>query len=151
MTPERKSSIPLFTSESARPSVSVHDCRQRFCCREVCGYPYTVHGGLTAAIVDETFGGLMFNIWRSGDLGFSLPAVTARLEVDYCNRLPQNSVVRCRTKLEELGKREGRSFWMEAELCDQSGAITYATARACFVSPSWSRSAIKWIKGITGN
>jgi hypothetical protein len=25
--------------------------------RDVCGYPRTVHGGLTAAISDETFGG----------------------------------------------------------------------------------------------
>jgi hypothetical protein len=25
--------------------------------RDVCGYPKTVHGGLTAAIADETFGG----------------------------------------------------------------------------------------------
>jgi len=117
--------------------------------KEVCGYPNTVHGGLTAAIVDETFGGLMFNVWKSGMLGFSLPAVTARLEVDYVNRLPHDSVVLCTTRLEEC-ERNGRSFWMQAELSDQSKETTYATARACFVSPSWSRSAMKWLKGITG-
>lgn len=92
----------------------------------------------------------MFNIWKSGDLGFSLPAVTARLEVDYRNRLPQNSVVHCTTRLEG-GKREGRSFWMIAELRDPSRDVTYATARACFVSPSWKKSAKAWLKGITGN
>jgi acyl-coenzyme A thioesterase PaaI-like protein len=27
--------------------------------RDVCGYPKTVHGGLTAAIADETFGGTL--------------------------------------------------------------------------------------------
>jgi hypothetical protein len=27
--------------------------------RDVCGYPRTVHGGLTAAIADETFGGML--------------------------------------------------------------------------------------------
>ena len=27
--------------------------------RDVCGYPRTVHGGLTAAIADETFGGAL--------------------------------------------------------------------------------------------
>ena len=118
--------------------------------REVCGYPNTVHGGLTAAIMDEAFGGLMFNIWRSGQLGLSLPAVTARLEVDYCNRLPQNAVVLCTTKLEPEN-RGSRSFWMQAELSDQSRSITYATARACFVSPSWSRTAAKWIKGVMGS
>lgn len=26
--------------------------------RDVCGYPKTVHGGLTAAIADESFGGV---------------------------------------------------------------------------------------------
>lgn len=52
-------------------------------CRDVCGYPQTVHGGLTAAIVDETLGGLGVCMWRSGALGFRPPAYTARLEVDY--------------------------------------------------------------------
>ena len=28
--------------------------------REVCGFPRIVHGGLTAAIMDETFGFLLF-------------------------------------------------------------------------------------------
>ena len=49
----------------------------------MCGFPQTVHGGLTAALVDETFGGLSVSIWRAGKLGFRPPAYTARLEVDY--------------------------------------------------------------------
>lgn len=49
----------------------------------MCGFPATVHGGLTAAIVDETFGGLAVAVWRQGKLGFRPPAYTARLEVDY--------------------------------------------------------------------
>ncbi len=43
----------------------------------------TVHGGLTAAIIDETFGGLGICCWKAGALGFRPPAYTARLEVDY--------------------------------------------------------------------
>jgi acyl-coenzyme A thioesterase PaaI-like protein len=42
-----------------------------------------MHGGLTAAIVDETFGGLAISLWKSGALGFKAPAYTARLEIDY--------------------------------------------------------------------
>ncbi len=42
-----------------------------------------MHGGLTAAIIDETFGGLGICMWKSGALGVRLPAYTARLEVDY--------------------------------------------------------------------
>lgn len=49
----------------------------------MCGFPQTVHGGLTAALVDETLGGLAVALWRSGQLGFRPPAYTARLEVDY--------------------------------------------------------------------
>lgn len=49
--------------------------------RDVCGFPQTVHGGLTAAIIDETFGGLMVSLWRGGKLGLNPPGYTARLEV----------------------------------------------------------------------
>lgn len=51
--------------------------------REVCGWPSTVHGGLTAALVDETLGGLCVSLWKSGSLGMRLPGYTARLEMDY--------------------------------------------------------------------
>ena len=56
-----------------------HPC----CGREVCGYPQTVHGGMTAAVIDETLGGLCISLWKTGALGFRPPAYTARLEVDY--------------------------------------------------------------------
>ena len=49
--------------------------------KDVCGFPQTVHGGLTAAIIDETLGGLGLGLWRAGVLGFRPPAYTARLEV----------------------------------------------------------------------
>ena len=52
-------------------------------CRHVCGYPGTQHGGLTAAIVDETFGGLSINLWKSGLLGPRLPPLTAHLAINY--------------------------------------------------------------------
>ena len=38
--------------------------------RDVCGFPQTVHGGLTAAIMDETLGGLGVSLWRSGAIGW---------------------------------------------------------------------------------
>lgn len=52
-------------------------------CRDVCGYPRIVHGGLTAAILDETFGFLLFALKHHGQLPFWQPAFTAHLEVDY--------------------------------------------------------------------
>jgi hypothetical protein len=40
-----------------------------------------VHGGLTAAIVDESFGGLYTALLTTGSLGATLPGLTARLEL----------------------------------------------------------------------
>ena len=42
-----------------------------------------MHGGLTAAIVDESFGFLWLSLRSNGQLPFRGPAFTAHLEVDY--------------------------------------------------------------------
>ena len=42
-----------------------------------------MHGGLTAAIVDESFGFLWLSLRSKGQLPFRGPAFTAHLEVDY--------------------------------------------------------------------
>ncbi|GMH40479.1 hypothetical protein BSKO_08383 [Bryopsis sp. KO-2023] len=114
--------------------------------RNVCGYPSTVHGGLTAAIIDETLGGLMVSLWKAGAIGL-LPAVTARLEVDYCKKVPQNTSVLCTSRLESV---EGRKLWMVAEVKDKPNGTTYATARALFVTPRVSSIVSDWIKGLGG-
>jgi acyl-coenzyme A thioesterase PaaI-like protein len=67
--------------------------------REVCGYPSTVHGGLTAAIVDETLGGLYTSMLTNGALGASLPGMTARLEVDYKRPVPAGSTLLCTARV----------------------------------------------------
>jgi hypothetical protein len=59
----------------------------------VCGYPATVHGGLTAAIIDESLGGLYTCMLTSGSLGVRMPALTARLEVDYRKKIPAGSII----------------------------------------------------------
>lgn len=127
--------------------------------KDVCGFPQTVHGGLTAAIVDETFGGLGVGLWKAGVLGFRPPAYTARLEVskayhssnrieisavfsvlsivlsllqvDYKKKIPAGAVILCTTELE---KAEDRKLWMTAKVTNGSGMV-YATARALFVAP----------------
>lgn len=114
--------------------------------RNVCGYPSTVHGGLTAAIIDETLGGLMVSLWKTGAIGL-MPAVTARLEVDYCKKVPQNASVLCSTRLESV---EGRKLWMVAELKDKPNGTTYATARALFVTPRVGSIVSDWVKGLLG-
>lgn len=46
---------------------------------EVAGFPRVVHGGLTAAIFDEIFGGLLFSLKRYGGLPFWGPAYTVQV------------------------------------------------------------------------
>ncbi len=76
--------------------------------KDVCGFPMTVHGGLTAAIFDETFGGLGICMWKDGALGFRPPAYTARLEVDYKKKIPAGSIILCSTSVESIDDRKVR-------------------------------------------
>lgn len=115
--------------------------------REVCGYPQTTHGGLTAAIMDETLGGLYGSLLVDGKLGSRFPAYTARLEVDYKAKVPRGALLLCSTHLESV---EDRKIWMRAVMTDGQGT-TYATARALFVCPKMDvavRNAMAgWLKG----
>lgn len=102
--------------------------------RDVCGYPRTVHGGLTAAIVDETFGGLYVCLWTSGYLGLTTPGLTARLEVDYKKKLAADTIIVCSTEIESI---DNRKVWMKAHVFDGMSGSECATARALFVAPRW--------------
>eukprot|EP00877_Chromochloris_zofingiensis_P012887 jgi/Chrzof1/7852/Cz02g38260.t1 len=100
--------------------------------KEVCGYPFTVHGGLTAAIIDETLGGLYTSLLTSGNLGMTLPGLTARLEVDYKKKIPAGTTLLVTTEIETI---EPRKVWMKAHVTNGEG-VTYATGRALFVAPN---------------
>lgn len=52
-------------------------------CSGVCGYPRVLHGGFTAAVLDESLGLLFYALRQHGCLPFAGPAFTAHLEVDY--------------------------------------------------------------------
>lgn len=102
--------------------------------RDVCGYPSTVHGGLTAAIVDETFGGLYTALLTTGNLGATLPGLTARLELDYKRKIPSGTVLLVTAELESV---EPRKVWMKATVSNGSPrGATFATGRALFVAPN---------------
>jgi Thioesterase superfamily len=49
----------------------------------VCGHPTIVHGGLISAIIDETFGVLLYAAGRHGHVSLETGVFTARLEVNY--------------------------------------------------------------------
>ncbi|KAF6264405.1 HotDog domain-containing protein [Scenedesmus sp. NREL 46B-D3] len=98
----------------------------------VCGHPTIVHGGLTSAIFDETFGVLLYAAGRYKHLELEHGVFTARLEVDYKKPLPAESTVLCTARVDSC---EGRKIWVAADLTDPSQETVYASSRALFVKP----------------
>lgn len=80
--------------------------------------------------------GLYVCLWTSGALGFKLPGLTAKLEVDYLKKLPADNLIICSTRVESI---ERRKVWMQASVMDGASGQQCARARALFVAPRWSR------------
>jgi acyl-coenzyme A thioesterase PaaI-like protein len=98
---------------------------------EVAGHPRVTHGGFTSAVIDETTGGLVYELKKAGLLGEG-PAYTARLEVDFKKPLPVDMVVCCTAKVMSI---EGRKIWVSAEMLDKPGGLVFATGKALYVTP----------------
>jgi acyl-coenzyme A thioesterase PaaI-like protein len=97
---------------------------------EVAGHPRVTHGGFTSAVIDESTGGLVFELIK---LGLAKgPAYTARLEIDFKRPLPVDMVVCCTAKLNSI---EGRKIWVSAEMLDKPGGLVFATGKALYVTP----------------
>lgn len=103
---------------------------------DICGYKRIVHGGLTAAICDETFGGLLFALRKQRALPFFGPAFTAQLDMTYKGKIASSSAILCTAEVESI---EGRKIWMRAIVSDGPDGRVYATARALFVAPKPQR------------
>lgn len=103
--------------------------------REVAGFPRIVHGGLTAAIFDEVFGGLLFCL-KSGTKSINvldwMPAYTVSLQVSYKSKIAADSTVLCTAVVEKV---EGRKLYMTATMSDGPDGRVYAEARSIFVRP----------------
>jgi len=111
--------------------------------REVAGFPRVVHGGLTAAIFDEAFGGLLFSLKKTGGVNFWGPAYTVQLEVSYKSKIPAGATVLCAAEVESV---DGRKLWMKAIMSDGPDGKIYATARALFVAPKMQRLVVDVVK-----
>lgn len=98
---------------------------------DVAGHPRITHGGFTAAVIDETTGGLVFELKKADQLGAG-PAYTAHLEVDFKAPLPVGIVVCCTAALVSV---EGRKIWVAAEMMDRPGGKVFATGKALYVTP----------------
>lgn len=97
--------------------------------RRVCGHPGIVHGGVTALILDESFG-QSYWAWFATERG---PGFTANLTVDYKSPMPALSWV-CATI--DVVSVEGRKVRLSATMSDRPGGIggtVYATASCLFI------------------
>lgn len=109
--------------------------------KDVSGYAGIVHGGLTAAIFDEVFGGLLFCL-KTKHLSLNpthyIPSFTVNLEVNYKSKIKAGSTVLCRAFVDRV---EGRKLYMRAELRDGPDGKVYAESSAIFVRPKLTRFA----------
>lgn len=110
-----------------------------------CGHPGVVHGGLTSAIIDETFGALMYMLKARG-LVEEGPAFTANLTVDYRAPIPAGIEVMCKCWLEST---ERRKIWLRSELRDRPDGTLFAEGRALFINARKGSEAHKM--ATTGN
>ncbi|DBA95108.1 TPA: hypothetical protein ACH3X1_002620 [Trebouxia sp. C0004] len=99
--------------------------------KNVCGHPTIVHGGLTAAIVDETFGGLNYVMKKRGMLDPG-PAFTVHMVMDWKKPIPAGSHIICTASLDSI---EGRKTWVRATVKDRPDGVEYAAGEALFVIP----------------
>jgi acyl-coenzyme A thioesterase PaaI-like protein len=96
------------------------------------GHPKIVHGGLIAALIDDTFGALFLQ--AGVGTGF-----TANLSIDYKKPLPIESAIVISAKVIKVEpSKNGKSqkVFLEATLTNTSGTITYAESKALFLAPN---------------
>jgi len=101
------------------------------------GAPGRAHGGVVAALVDETMG-IVLAIHDDA-------AYTGRLTVTYRAGTPVGETVTCRAR---LTGREGRKLFMTAEVT--SGGLLCAEAEAVFITVDKQRFAAQTDAGIPG-
>jgi acyl-coenzyme A thioesterase PaaI-like protein len=90
------------------------------------GAPGRAHGGIVAAIFDDTMG-LVLKI-------VSTPAYTGELTIRYLAPTPVGEELEFRAR---LARREGRKLHMEAEAYRVADGTTLATAKAVFIAIDW--------------
>lgn len=89
------------------------------------GAPGVVHGGIQAALLDETLGFAIQAAREPADVDFDI--VTVEFSLRYRRPAPTGQPLRLRGR---LVRQEGRDFWLAGEIEDASGRLlTQAEAR----------------------
>lgn len=98
------------------------------------GYIDTAHGGLLAALLDETLG-LCAESYRVFASDERQPLLTAKLEVTYRAPVPTPNVVVIKSWVR---RKDGRKWFLEAQILDQNGSVK-AEAKSLYIR---TRSAL---------
>ena len=139
-------------SSTIPPSLSSNPCRPgqaRCLClvtlgEKVCGHTAFVHGGMTAALLDDLYG------WATGiermyllrsdeaKLYKNAKAFTANLNVNYRRPLPKNDVFLVEMKVSRIEKK--RKVYLEAKIFDMNGKVL-VESDALYIITGLARSA----------
>lgn len=92
------------------------------------GYINTTHGGVLAALLDETLG-LCAETYRVFVSDEQENLLTARLEVNYHSPVPTPSAIVIKTWVK---RKEDRKWFLEAHILDQEGLMK-ATAKSLYI------------------
>lgn len=90
---------------------------------EVVGWPEIVHGGISALLIDNTFGWLLFAYHKP-------MSVTANLHLDYRSPVRSNSSSILRVKIDHV---EGRKLHMTGSLTEASSGRVQVEAKSLFI------------------
>lgn len=94
----------------------------------VSGYVNTTHGGVLAALLDETLG-LCAETYRVFVSDEQEHLLTARLDVSYHSPVPTPSVIVIKTWVK---KKEDRKWFLEAHILDHEGSLK-VTAKSLYI------------------
>lgn len=92
------------------------------------GYVNTAHGGVLAALLDETLG-LCAETYRAFVSSEPEHLLTAKLEVSYHSPVPTPGIIIIKAWVK---RKEGRKWFLEARILDQEGTLK-AIAKSLYV------------------
>ena len=88
---------------------------------ELNGHKHTIHGGFTAALLDDLFGWIAFQERDAQGLPKTAPVFTANLSVNYRRPMPDRSAYYIELEAEKFEK--GKKIFLKARVYDTEGRV----------------------------
>ena len=88
---------------------------------ELNGHVHLIHGGFTAALLDDLFGWIAFTEREAQGLPSNAPVLTANLNVNY--RMPMTDRAAYYVELEAECFKKGKEIYLKATIFDAQGHV----------------------------